>query len=149
LKLSVVAAAVVLAGCSSSTTAPTPPGPPSVAGNYSGSVTITTSSAALACPAQLTVTQNGATVTFASLVFTGTCASIGSFPLGDATISNTGSISATQTNLFLASCSGLCDATMSGGFSARTLQFALIYVGKSGGCVTQLGNVSYRGDFSR
>jgi len=149
LKPIVVVVAVGVAACSSSATAPTASGPPNVAGSYSGGVTLTTRSAVLACPAQLTVTQNGTTVTLAPLVFTGTCASLGSFPLGDATISNTGSMGRATQSLFFDACSGLYDVSLSGGFSGNTLHFALVYTAKSGGCVTQLGDTSYSGDLSR
>ena len=88
-------------------------------------------------------------MTFASLVFTGVCASVGSFPLGDATISNTGSLGSATQSLFFESCSGFYDATLSGGFSGNTFQFSLVYTAKSGGCVTQLGNISYTGNLSR
>jgi hypothetical protein len=149
LKPLVVALAVGLAACSSSATAPTASGPPNVAGSYSGGVTMTTPNAALACPAQLTVTQNGATVTLAPLVFTGTCASLPSFPLGDATISNTGSLGSATKSLFYPSCSGFYDVTLTGGFSGNTLHFLLVYTAKSDACVTQLGNASYSGNLSR
>jgi hypothetical protein len=149
-KALVVAVVVGLAACSSSATAPTASGPPNVAGSYSGTITVTTTrSAALACPAQVTVAQNGANVTLAPLVFTGACASIGSFPLGDATISNTDSLGSATQSLFFESCSGFYDVTLSGGFSGNTLQFSLLYTAKSGGCVTQLGDISYSGNLSK
>jgi len=144
-----IAAAVCLAGCSGNSTAPTASGPPNVAGSYSGTVTITTSNSLVTCPAQTTVNQNGANVTFGSLVFTGPCAPYGSFQLGEATLSNSGSLGSVTQTLFFASCSGVYDFTMSGGFSGNTLQFSLIYIAKSGGCVTQLGDVRYTGSLSR
>ena len=149
----VVAAAVTLAGCSgNSSTAPTSSGPPNVAGSYSGTVTINYISLGrtLTCPAQTTVTQNGANVTLAPLALTGVCASVGSLPLGDMTISNTGSLgNTTLTNQFFASCGGSYDITASGGFFGNTLQFAFVYTAKSGGCVTQVGNFSFSGNLSK
>ena len=147
----VIATAVSLAGCSGSSAAPTASGPPNVAGNYSGTVTINYISLGrvLTCPAQTTVNQNGANVTFAPLVLSGVCASAGSLPLGDTTISNTGSLgSATQT-IFLASCGGNYDVTASGGFFGNTFQFSVLYTAKTGGCVTQVGNFSFNGNLSR
>jgi len=60
-----------------------------------------------------------------------------------------GSLGSATQSLFLESCSGFYDVTLSGGFSGNTLQFSLVYTAKSGGCVTQLGDITYRGNLSR
>ena len=84
---------------SSSPTAPTASGPPNVAGRYSGTGTYTfiKTGQVLQCPVTTTVNQNGNAVTFAPLVFSGICVSLGSIPVGDDTITNTGSESGPRT----------------------------------------------------
>jgi len=141
----VVACVFPFGGCSSST-APSS-GPPNVAGNYSGTVTITFSlfGQSLTCPATMSVTQSGANVTFSAVTLSGACTSIfPTLPLGNTTIDNTGSLgSLTENNIAVPSCNGTYDATASGGFSNRTLQISIVYTAESGGCVSQVGNFSF------
>ena len=147
----VVLLVIVASACGSSPTAPASPYP-SVAGNYSGSVLFSFISlgTSLTCPATTTVNQSGASVTFAPLTFSGSCASLGSLPFGDQTITTTGSLgSASQNNLFVASCNGYYNAVVSGGFFGTTFQFSMFYTAVSGGCVSQLGNFSITGTLSR
>jgi hypothetical protein len=140
-------------GSSGSPVAASPASPyPSVAGNYSGSVLFSYVSLgrSLTCPATTTVNQSGASVTFAPLILSGSCASLGSLPLGDQTVTTTGSLgSASQDNLFVASCNGYYNGFASGGFFGATFQFSLVYSVVSGGCVSQLGNFTVTGTLSR
>lgn len=143
----------LMAACGGGGSPTTPSSPyPLVAGNYAGSVTFTFPllNASLTCPASTSVTQSEANVTLAPLALSGSCASIGSIPLGDTTITTTGSLgSTTVNNLFLASCNGSYNATASGGFFGSNLQFSFFYTAVSGGCVTQLGNFSFGGTLAK
>jgi hypothetical protein len=147
-------AALSLAACGggSGPTAPSAPMYPAVAGNYAGVVSINVPllGASLNCPATTTVTQSGANVTFAPLALSGNCSSLGSFPLGDSTISTTGSLgSQTVNNLVLSSCNGTYSATASGGFFGSSLQFAISYTAVSGACVNQVGNFTFSGTLTK
>lgn len=141
------------AACGRGNTAPTP-AIPNVTGNYSGTVTITyqLTGGQISCPATTSVTQSGANVTLAPLTMAGACPSAGlsSFPVGDFTITNTGSLGTQSgTNLFVASCNGFYSYSASGGFFGSTLQFTFIYTATSGGCVSQVGNFTFAGNLSR
>jgi hypothetical protein len=126
---------------------------PNVAGNYSGSVTFTfiTLGQSLTCPATTTVTQSGGpNVNIAPLSLTGSCISVfPSLPVGDGTITTTGSLGTINQNLALASCNGTYNAVASGGFFGSSLQFSLVYTALSGGCVSQVGNFTITGTLGR
>jgi hypothetical protein len=143
-----------LSGCggSNTPTTPSPPQYPAVAGNYSGTATfnLITLGASLNCPASTTVTQSGASVTLAALALSGSCASLGSLPLGSFTISTTGAlVPLSQNNVPIADCNGTYNATASGGFSGSTLQFAFAFTAVSGGCVGQPGNFNFSGTLTK
>jgi hypothetical protein len=147
LAVSILVACVVpIVGCGSSSTGPSS-GPPDVAGNYSGTVTITFSliGQTLTCPATLSVTQSGANVNISPATFSGACTNFfPTLPIGSSTIDGTGSLgSLTENNLFVASCNGDYNASASGGFFNRTLQISVVYTAVSGGCVNQVGNFSF------
>ena len=145
-KILVVACAFPFVGCGSNSTGPSS-GFPDVAGNYSGTVTLTLSliGESLTCPATVSVTQSGANVTFSPATFSGACTTVfPTLPLGSTTIDSTGSLgSLTENNLFVASCNGNYNVTGSGGFFNQTLQISIIYTAVSGGCASQLGNFSF------
>ena len=92
---------------------------------------------------------SGANVTFSPLSLTGACVSeIPSVPLGDATISTTGSIGNTnQSNISVPSC-GFYNATASGGFFGRSFQFSVLYTVVSASCLSNPGNFSFSGTLS-
>lgn len=136
---------VGLSACSRDASPSAPSSPyPSVAGTYSGTVTIglTAFATSLTCPATTTVTQSDATVTFTPLTMSGNCAvAFPSLPLGSFAVSSSGSLgSASQNGIFVPSCNGNYNATQSGGFSGSTFQFSLAYTAVSGGCVTDPGS---------
>ena len=85
---------LLLPGCGGggdSSTSPTPP-IPNVAGNYSGTTTLTFPELGqqISCPTTTSVTQSGATVTFAPIVMAGACDV--SVPVDQVTIDSTGLI---------------------------------------------------------
>lgn len=143
------------AGCGggSSPTAPSTPTYPSVAGNYSGTITFTFSTlgGAVTCPATTSVTQAGASVTIGALLPSGTCASLGASPsLGTFTIDTNGSIGTlTASNVSTPSCNGTYNGTVSGGFSGSILTFSLVNTAVSGGCVTSPGNFTLSGTLTK
>ena len=140
-----VCVGLFVAGCGGgSPTAPSTPTYPSVAGNYSGTMTFTFPSLGtrVDCPATTSITQSGATVTIGAITPSGSCASLGaSPPLGSLTIDVSGSLGTqTVSNFSEPSCNGTYNATLSGGFSGSTLQFSFVYTAVSGGCLTNPGN---------
>jgi hypothetical protein len=147
----VLAIAVSACGSSDSPTAPSSPYPP-VAGNYAGTVTFnySTLGVSLNCPATTTVTQSGGDVSLSPMSLGGACASSApSMPLGDFSISTTGSMgSASQNNVSLPSC-GFYNATASGGFFGSSFQFSLVYIAVSTSCQRNPGNFSISGTLSR
>jgi hypothetical protein len=161
MKMSCLAAVLgmLLSACGSSSSnnsnpaAPSAPSYPMVAGNYSGSITITYQllAASLNCPATTTITQSGANVSIAPLAMTGPCTNVfPSLPMGDMTINTSGSLgSATVNNISVASCNGSYNAAASGGFFGSSLQFSLAYTAASGGCVNQVGNFTIAGTLTR
>lgn len=142
----VVAFLLPFAGCSSST-APTVQGPPNVAGNYSGTITITSSllGQSITCPATMSVTQSGVNVTLSPVTLSGACTTaFPTLPLGSTTIDDTGSLgSLSENNLFVTSCNGAYNVTGSGGFFNQSLQFSIVYTAVSGGCLTDPGSFSF------
>jgi hypothetical protein len=151
-----LALASFAAGCGggNDSVAPTP-AIPNVTGNYSGSITINYQliGRSISCPSTTTVTQSSANVTLSPLMLGGVCPGVGlaSLPLGDFTITNTGSLG-TQTvnNFYMATCNGYYNASASGGFFGTTLQFSLLYTVASGAtCVNQLGNFTFSGTLNR
>ena len=127
---------------------------PNVAGYYTGSVTInyTTLGLSLTCGASTTVNQSGSSVSFAPLTFSGTgsCATLGSVPVGNGTIDANGSLgSASQTNIYLASCNGYYNGSSSGGFFGSQLQFSYLFTPQSGACVNSPGVFSLTGTLNR
>lgn len=157
LALATVGVLVIIfaSGCGSGGSSPTAPSSPypTVGGNYAGTITITFPSlgGSLSCPATTTVTQSGANVTFAPLTMTGACTTLlPSLPLGDFTISTTGSLGGqTLNNIAVASCSGTYNAVASGGFFGTSFQFSFLYTAASGGCVQNPGNFTFAGTLSR
>jgi hypothetical protein len=150
--IAVLALCTVACGSNSSPAAPTAAGPPNVAGNYSGTVTFSypTLGQTLTCPTQTSVTQNGSTVTISPLVFSGSCANLGSLPVGDNPLSTTGSLgTVTVNNLFVSACNGFYNVSGSGGFFGSTLQFSFSYLVQSGPCTTQLGNFTLTGNLTK
>lgn len=144
-------ACALVAQCGSSPTSPSSQYP-SVAGNYAGSVTIGVPAlgGSLTCPASTSVTQSGASVTVAPIALAGSCASIGSLPVGDGTITTTGSLgSLTLNDVVVASCNGSYNAVASGGFFGSSLQFSIVYTAISGGCLTDPGNITFSGTLGK
>lgn len=102
---------------------------PNVAGNYSGSTTITFPELNLSttCPTTTSVTQSGGgNINVAPLQVR--CPDVGplSLPLGEATIGPTGSLGS-ESGSFSAEC-GTYNYTGSGGFFGRDLRLSLTYV---------------------
>lgn len=150
--------ALFVAGCGggSSPTAPsTPTGPtyPSVAGNYSGTMTFTFSTlgGSVTCPVSTTVSQTGASVTIGTITASGTCASFGTLPsLGTFTITSSGSLGTTTVNNVPGgSCNGSYSTTFTSGFSGSTLQFTFAFSGATGDCATSPGNFTLTGTLTK
>jgi len=101
---------------------------PNVAGNYSGTMTVSLPELGrtAGCRATTTVTQgSGGSISIAPLQLTGDCG-LTSLPFGSATIDSTGSLGSTTTTL-RESC-GTYTATGSGGFFGRELRLSAVYV---------------------
>ena len=98
---------------------------PSVAGNYSGTTTITFPelSQTFSCPTTTSVTQSGSTVSIAPLQLRGDCGTL-SLPLGQSTIDATGSLGSDSGTYSEPSC-GTYSYTSSGGFFGRDLRLSL------------------------
>src|SRR4051794_13962875 len=90
-----IAAVLLVAGCGGSPTSPEA-GPPSVAGNYSGTTTFNypTLGQSFSCSSSTAVTQSGSVVNIAPIQMSGnsTCNGLGSLPLSAGTIDDTGSL---------------------------------------------------------
>lgn len=149
-RFSLLACCLGVSSCGSdsgSTSAPTST-TPNVAGNYSGTVAITLTSAgqSINCPASMTVNQSGANITMSPLSLGGACqSSLPSIPMGSTTVSNTGSIgNATQTNVSVPSC-GFYNTNASGGFFGNSFQFSVFYTAVSPACQALIGNFSFTG----
>jgi hypothetical protein len=120
--------AVFSAACSGKEDSPTAPTPsiPNVAGNYSGTTTVSFPElrSSVSCPTTTTVTQNGADISVAPLQVGGECAF--SLPFGPATIDATGSLGSAS-NLTLREACGTYNASASGGFFGRELRLSMFY----------------------
>ena len=104
---------------------------PSVAGNYSGTTSITFPELGqfVTCPTTTSVTQSGSTVTIAPLELRGECGTV-SIPVGAITIDGTGSLGSDTGTTTSESC-GTYTYTGSGGFSGRELRISFVYTSKS------------------
>lgn len=140
-------------GGGSSPTAPSTPTYPSVAGNYSGTMTFTFSTlgGSITCPVSTSVSQNGASVTIGAITASGACASAGSLPsLGTFTMTTSGSLgSTTLSNVPGGSCNGTYNTIFTASFSGPTLQFSFAFSGATGDCATQPGNFTLNGTLTK
>ena len=137
----VLFAAMVLlcASCGGSPSGPSAPSIPSVAGNYSGTTTVTYPLVPLSftCNSSTIVTQSGATVSMAPITLTGSsnCTSL-AIPIGQFIIDSTGAIPAHTSGTFNDPSCGTYSYSASGGFSGR--QFSLELVANSATCSLRL-----------
>jgi hypothetical protein len=126
--LLLITLAVLTAACGgSSPTAPSGPQYPQVAGTYNGSINITLPElgTSLNCPASTSVTQTGANINIAPIILGGQCVgTLGSIPLGSATIDTNGALPPASGSFNEPSC-GSYTYTGSGGFFGRELRISM------------------------
>jgi hypothetical protein len=97
---------------------------PSVAGNYSGTATVSGPGGQVTCPTTTSVTQGtGGNVSIAPMQLGGVCAF--SVPVGDATIGPTGSLGSVNGSVTANGC--VYNAVGSGGFFGNELRISLAY----------------------
>ncbi len=98
---------------------------PTVAGNYSGSTSMTVPqlSQTVTCPTTASVTQSGTTVTIESLRLTGPCGDI-SIPMGQVMIDASGTV-LSETGSYTDPSCGLYNYSASGSFTGRELRFSV------------------------
>jgi len=99
---------------------------PQVAGNYSGSGTLTFPElqTSITCPASTTVTQSGTTVNIAPIILAGQCGT--SIPLGQGTINATGALDGgSDSGTYNEPSCGTYNYTASGGFFGRELRISM------------------------
>jgi hypothetical protein len=104
---------------------------PNVAGNYSGTTTVTLPelNQSSSCPTTTSVTQaGGGSINVAPLQIRGQCGTL-SLPLGPATIDATGSLGQ-ATGTHSESC-GLYNWVASGGFFGRDMRLSIIYTSRT------------------
>lgn len=97
---------------------------PNVAGNYSGTTTITFPEVprTISCPSSTSITQGQfGNINIAPIVITGACGNL-SLPVGEATINSTGSLG-NESGTFTDTC-GVYNYTASGGFVGRELRMS-------------------------
>lgn len=118
-------APLLLAACSGDDDLTGPNSTPSVAGNYSGttSITLPEINQTISCPTTTSVTQSGSTVSIAPLQLGGDCGAL-SVPLGQGTIDATGSLGS-ETGTYSEPSCGTYSYTASGGFFGRDLRLSL------------------------
>jgi hypothetical protein len=126
-KLAVVVFALLFAACGggegTSLTGPSS-SIPNVAGNYTGSTTLTFPelSQSVSCPTSTSVTQSGNTISIAPIVVAGQCGNV-SIPFGQTSIDATGSLGQATTT-YTEAC-GTYNVTASGGFFGRELRISM------------------------
>jgi hypothetical protein len=105
---------------------------PSVAGNYSGTTSITFPelSRTVTCPTTTSVTQSGSTVSIAPLQLSGQCGAL-SIPFGQMTIDTTGALGQDTGSFFEPSCGGTYNYSGSGGFFGRDLRLSAVYTSRT------------------
>lgn len=118
--------AAACGGGDGSSTSPSA-GYPSVSGNYSGTLTFTYPELGqtVRCGATTSVTQRSNEVSISPLILSGGSCSGLSIPVGDSTITTTGSLGSEQGTYFDSSCGGSYSYTISGGFFGRDFQFSM------------------------
>jgi|GEM_PF-3285727 len=123
----VVAAVMSLAACGGGSSSPTSSGPvyPNVAGNYSGTTTMSFPELVMqiTCPTTTTITGSGANIAAAPLILGGQCGNM-SIPLGAATIDTNGQLESVSGTFTDPSC-GTYQYTASGGFFGRELRMSI------------------------
>src|SRR5215510_14906771 len=126
-KRSLVAFALVVAACGggegTNLTGPSS-STPNVAGNYSGSTTVSLPELgqSVVCPTTTSITQSGNTISIAPIVLAGACGNM-SVPFGQLSIDATGALGQATTT-YTDSC-GVYTVSASGGFFGRDLRISM------------------------